>query len=291
MSGLPPVPEIELTPQPLAFAGDQLSPAPFHFKFTGEDALEIASYNSQTGVRIAVQGRMWNEREGIRPFAFEHVPTTDRSRGLEVFGLPFGYLLNVVIFASSGTPRIGQTFVSLHVIRGRGGARVLLATLLQGYVTAEQELAFPGSPIRHSMEGGSYLRTITGTTPAANANVLETVPTGALWEIRAIRVNYTTSAVVANRRVLLRIGNLTVAWLISVANGDQGATQTYEYFWGPGVTSQVAIPSLAMQSILPVPCSLRAGDLFVVTVSNRQAGDAFDAPVYQVQEWMEAQSL
>lgn len=291
MSGLPPIDEIELTPAPLVQEAEGLSPAPWQYRFTGEDALELASYNSQAGVRISVHGRMWSEREGIRPFAFQHVPSTDRLRGLEVFGLPFGYLLNVVIFASSGSPRIGQTFVSLHVIRGRGQARVLLATLLQGYITAEQELAFPGSPVRHSMEGGGYLRTITGTLPGAGSNVLETVPTGVMWQLRAIRVDFTTSAGGPDRRLLLRIGDLSVSWLVSVAIGPHPGGFTFEYFWGPGVANELIANVLIYQMILPVPCAIRAADLFTISVLNRQAGDVFTAPVYQVEEWLEAQSV
>lgn len=288
MSGAP-ILEQELTPASLPFQGEQLSPSPYHFRFTGEDSLEIVSYNAATGVRIAVQGRTWTPESGIHAFAFDHVPSTDASRDLEVFGLARGYLLNVVVFASSGSPRVGQTFVSLHVIRGRDQARVLLATLLQGYVTAEQQLAFPGSPVRTSFDGGGYLRTVTGTLPGAGSNVLETVPTGRLWELRALRVEYTTSGGGPDRRIILRIGNLSVSWLISISTGVHPGGFTFEYFWGPSVNTAVIAGVLVYQLPLPVPCPLRAADLFTISVLNRQVGDVFTAPIYQVEEWLEAQ--
>jgi hypothetical protein len=281
--------EQELTPAPLAFVGEQLSPSPYHFRFTGEDFLEIASYNSQSGIRVAVQGRTWHPGGEIRPFAFTHIPNTDRSRAIEVFGLANGYLLNAVAFAATGAPRVGQTFVSLHVIRGLAGARVLLATLLQGYITAEQELAFPGSPVLNSVESGGVLRTIFGTNPAAGLEFSETVPSGAQWEILTIRVGFTTDANVANRRPSVQFlsggGLVYQAPLFTTIPASSGPALS----WGQGMSYESAPGTSLLIAGLPIGLRLLGGDIVRSVTENLRAGDDYNAPTLLVREWLEAQ--
>lgn len=290
MSGFDLPPETELAPAPIAQVGRQLSPAPWQFRFTGEDALEIASYNAMTGVRVAVHGRMWNEDEGIRPFAFEHVPNTDRTRRLERFGLPFGYLLNAVIFASSGSPKIGQTFVSLHVIRGSGGARVLLATLLQGYISAEQELGFPGSPIANSLEGGGVIRSLSGTNPAPGVEISETCPAGARWQLLSIYSGLSTSATAGNRRPVLVIDPGPGANLILPSFGVLGPGSGGNVIWASGLPHTAVVNATYLIGGLATETLILAGGRFYTSTENIAAGDDWSAPVYTVREWLEAQS-
>jgi hypothetical protein len=289
MSGFTPIPEIELTPAPITMIGEQLSPSPWQYRFTGEDALEIAAYNSQSGVRIAVQGRMWHEREGIRPFRHTHVPNSDRTRSIEVFGLPFGYLLNAVVFAEAGAPRVGQTFISLHVIRGGGQARVLLATLLQGYVTAEQELAFPGSAIESSLAGGGVPRLVLGTNPAPGASMLEVVPAGARWRLNSLYIVLTTSATVAPRTARLEFGYEGNNIVSLGAAITQAASLDYGYTWGEGLPTSPAVSGIYVNHGLPQDLWLPAGASIATNAVNFQPGDNWSTPIMMITELLEAQ--
>ena len=283
------VPETLLTPAPLTFIGEQLSPSPWQYRFTGEDALEIASYNSQTGLRVAVQGRMWSAEDGIRPFAFTHVPNTDRSRKIEVFGLPNGYLLNCVAFASSGAPAVAQTFVSVHVIRGTGQARVLLATLLQGYITAEQELGFPGSPLENSRAAGEVTRFFSGTDPAIGTAISEIVPTGARWRLRSIGATLLTSAAAGNRRPVLQIigpAGTTVAQSAQIQT--QPPTNAYSFYWMLNVPTEVTMATGIGQAGLPDITITNPGSIAIVAV-GMDTSDNWTAPTIAVDEWLEAQ--
>lgn len=282
-------PETLLTPAPVTPVGDSLSPAPWHFRFTGEDAIEIASYNAVSSARIAVHGRTWHPETGIHPFAFQHIPTADRARTLEVFGLPFGYLLNLVVFAPSGSPKIGQTFVSVHVIRGRGQARILLATLLQGYVTAEQELAFPGSPIQNSIEAGGHYRLVVGTDPAAGAEIVETVPTGARWELVTFQGILQVNATVTPRRPLLVFDDGTTAYASLWANGSVTTSEVGAFLWGQGLTRGEPSDTGRKIGSLPTNVGLLAGSRIRTITENLQAADNWQAPHMFVREWLEAQ--
>jgi hypothetical protein len=232
---------------------------------------------------------MWNEREGIKPFAFTHVPNSDRTRALERFGLPFGYLLNAVVFAASGAPKLAQTFVSLHVIRGQGQARVLLATLLQGYVTAEQELAFPGSPVQSSVEGAPYTRIIIGTDPAAGVTVAESVPSGARWRLRSLHMSLGTTATAGARRPVLFLrsnaGNLVGG---SPSPYTQSPSTNVRFYWMLGMPISTGMSSFQIAIGLPDVIMLPGHD-FLVQVENMAAGDNIDEVVFYVDEWLEAQ--
>lgn len=284
-----PVAEHELAPAPLATAGEQLSPSPFHFRFTGEDRLQLETWNSVSGVRVALQGRVWDPATGIRPFGFEHVPNTDRSLASELLTFGTGYLLNLVVFASSGTPRVGQTFVSLHVVRGSTGAIYRLATIVQGYVTRSQELAFPGSPIHTSDDSGGVLRLVAGSDPAVGAEVSELVPTGARWQMLAFSVTLSTAPNVANRVPNLLFDDGISVFSYAPADRAIQDSRTETAYWAIGPRQAApAIGTPPAFGLLPPEVVLTAGLRFRTLTTNLQAGDDYGVPVYLVREWLES---
>lgn len=283
-----PIVETELTPAPLAFVGEQLSPSPFHYRFTGEDRLQIESWNSVSGVAIAIAGRIWEPRTGIRTFSHGHTPNTDRTIATELIGLGDGYLLNCVVFAGVGSPRVGQTFVSLHVVRGHTGGITRLATLLQGYVTRSQELAFPGSPVLTSEEGGGVIRTITGSNPAANTEWAETVPTGARWHVMGVSARLVASAVAGNRSpaVIVSSGGVTLGAF--PIDSIQVPSESREWYWWAGTPYDQQITGAHYIGGLPSDLVLLGGEIIGSTTNNFQAGDDWQAPTFRVREWLEA---
>lgn len=152
---------------PVSSAAGRVIASPFQFYTTGEDNLRIVSSNSLAGVSLRVEARFIDPAGTISAQSWDHVPNSDRTPRTTDYRLGVGALLNLTVYASSGAPRIGQTFVMVQLIRGDAPAAIVLGTMLQGYVTAVQHLAWPGSPIQSSIEGGGYPRAIVGTTPAA----------------------------------------------------------------------------------------------------------------------------
>src|SRR5213592_1900599 len=167
--------------QPLASAGGRIIASPFQFYVTGEDHLRVISVNSLAGVRLKLQGRFIDTSGKLDAFSYDHIPTSDRTATTTMHQLGVGAVLNLTVFASTGAPVSGQTFVIVQLTRGLGAAAIVLGTLLQGYVTSAQHLGWPGSPIVTSTAGEPLIRKIVGTTPGAGNNINETVPTGARW--------------------------------------------------------------------------------------------------------------
>jgi hypothetical protein len=163
------------------------------------DALRLRVLNSAAGVRLALEGRILRFDGIAHPFAFEFTPTTDRTEATSLALPGDGFLLNLAVRASAGTPRVGQCFCTVEMVRGQTGATSILGALAAGYVTDTQRLPWPGSPTRHSSDGPGVLRGITGTDPAAGVEITEVVPTNARWHLLMMRAALLTSATVANR--------------------------------------------------------------------------------------------
>src|ERR1700752_1622750 len=179
---------------PTQSAGGRIIASPFQFFFDGNTNLRIEGRNSLTGVTLRMQGLFFTERSNLEWFTRDVALTNDRMRTAQDFGMGKGFLQTLVVTAVGAAPVIGQTFTRVTVILGLGGATLVLGTMLQGYVTSQQGLGWPGSPIRSSLEEGGYLRAFAGTAPAAGAVVSETVPSGARWQVRTVGVRLTTDA-------------------------------------------------------------------------------------------------
>lgn len=284
-----PIEEVELTPASPPITEHGLSPSPYNFLFTGEDHLRVTSFNSKAGVVVAIQGRMWSPRDGIKPFGQIHVPNTDRTARSELFAMGEGYLLNLSVFPQSGSPIEGQTFVRVQVVRGFSGATYVLGTLVQDYITSGQDVAWPGSPIRRASDGNGYARTIEGTAPGAGNEVVETVPPGASWEIASIQLELTTSAVAAVRRVLLYFSDVVSELWGQVSAANQQASQVQKYYFAVGI-SFADYDSHLGAIVMPLPARivLRGGQTFDTDTENMQAGDTYGASDFVVIERLEA---
>lgn len=274
--------------QPLASAGGRVIAAPFQFVTSGEDNLRIVSVNSLAGVRLVIQGRRLSETGTVEAFSFVHTPASNRTAAASVFGLGRGALLNVVVYADAGTPVLGQTFVILQIIRGLSGPVVVLGVLLQGYVTSTQALGWPGSPIQHSYEGQGALRTIVGTTPAAGAEISETVPTGARWQLLSLATQFTASIVGSSREFALRLINGGGAVHFTSATGfSLQATQVAQLSYAQGSPAIAGSANFVYLANLPTDSKLLAGASIQTVTAGMKAGDQYIAPEYTVLEWLE----
>lgn len=252
----------------------------------GETWLRVISYNSAAGVVVTVAGRMLHLDGSTSTFRFDHVPATDRSLATAAHQLGEGWLLNVQAYASAGAPLRGQCYVGVELSRGGVSAREPVATLVKDYVAEGQGIAWPGSPVRASIEGPGALRTIVGTNPAAGAEVLETVPTGARWRLLAVRLVLTTDATVANRATALTLddgANQFARFAPSSVNTASTAvshtfTSVGASFTSQGFTSPLLDPAAAL---------LLAGYRIGTQTSNIQAADDYAAPILLVEEWIE----
>lgn len=270
-----------------ARGGTQTLAAPWWF--TGEDELRLVVVNSLTGVGVTLQGRFL-PRGGARPEPFVHVVTPSADRMPSTFDRPLGegFLLNCSLIVTSGAPLVGQTYVMLQVIRGSTGATIVLGCLLAGYVTAMQHIAYPGSPIESSIAGGGVTRVVTGTTPAAGAEISETVPAGARWELVSVTTALTTTGAGGARQALLYITPPAFVRLYAPQFTTVPISVTFALQWAQNQNFETVAPGTILTAGLPAGYTLLAGDVVHTSTVNLQAGDQYRSPVLVVREWLEA---
>lgn len=273
--------------QPIPGAGGRVIASPFQFVTTGEDNLRVTSVNSLAGVQVKLQGRRLDGDGQIKPARWDHTPASDRTPTTTEIELGAGALLNLAIFASAGAPKVGQTFVIVQLIRGAGAAAIVLGTLLQGYVTSTQGLGWPGSPIESSIAGGGVIRTLLGTTPAAGAEISETVPTGARWQFLGGTIALQTNATVGDRRPVMTFqsGGFQIANAISPLAIPPSSL--YGFAWGQGMTLSNALSTNIGQQGSPMDLPLLAGGTIQTFTLGLAAGDQYLAPQFQIREWLE----
>lgn len=248
--------------------------------------LVVRSWNSLSGLVLTVVGRLLDADGKLSTFEFGHTPNTDRSKAESTYTLTAARLIDVAVTPKSGSPYRGHCYVTLGLARRTAPTTEYYQDLAKGYITAAGGLIWPGGPYLDSVEGPGLLRSVTGTNPAAGAEVSETVPTNARWRVRALRASLVTDATVATR---------TVNFIV-----DDGATTLLNF---PGVTTQAASltraynvaeygfqPSAVGTDIffyIPFLVRLLQGWRIRTSTTNLQAGDDWGAPQMEVEEWIE----
>lgn len=120
---------------------------------------------------------------------------------------------------------------------------------------------------------------ITGTDPAANTEISETVPAGETWLLHSILLTLVTDANAANRTVRLSFTDGT-EFEFYVDATAQTATQTVTRQYKPINNETVA--GLTRVFDLNSNLILAPGTVISTTVTNLQATDNWGAPVFYV---------
>lgn len=286
---MPPATEREFVAQPVAAAGGRVIISPFQFATAGDDNFRVEGWSSITGAVLVLSGRRFDEKGREHPFV-QRVPlSSDRLVTERDFQLGAGYLGNAMAYVEGAEPLIGQVFCCIKLIRGLTGASIVLGALIQGYVTHEQVRAWPGSPLETSDSGPGCMRTLTGTDPAAGAEISETVPTGARWELTAIGFTLVSDATVATRRPNLFLDDGTLNDYFRSANpGTQTASSSNRYHFAPSMPLAAIVGGTSQLGGLITPHIMPAGHRIRTATNSLQAGDNYGSPTYVVREWLEA---
>jgi hypothetical protein len=186
----------------------------------------------------------------------------------------------VQLRATAGSPVAGKCFAIVELVRGRAGAVQPLGTLLEGYVSDVQRLAWPGSPLRSSVDTPGVSSIITGTDPAAGSECLDTVPAGARWEVLAWFATLVASAAVANRVVTLIIDDGASTLWTCDASVAQTASQTRNYnAYATGVAPDLTGTTFRLPGPFPLdlPAGARIRTSTALLDAGRQLGRAEDS--------------
>jgi len=280
--------EREFLASPLPIAGGRVIVSPFQFHTTGEDNLRISGWSSLSDVVLVLHGRRFDDQGAQHTFGHRVPLSGDRLVTTADFALGSGYLVNMVAFTEGTAPKMGQVFASIKLIRGLSGATILIGALLQGYLTPTQVLAWPGSPLVNSHDGEGAFRVVAGTNPAAGAEISETVPTGARWQLTALGFTLTTDATVATRQPnIIFDGGGPTDMFRSANPGTQPASSANRYHFAVGMPLDTVISGTTQLAGLAASHILLPGHRFRTATGGLAAGDDYDTPTFTVREWLE----
>jgi len=248
--------------------------------------LVVRSWNSLSGLVLTVVGRLLDADGKLSTFEFGHTPNTDRSKAESTYTLTTGRLIDVAVTPKSGSPYRGHCYVTLGLARRTAPTTEYYQDLAKGYVTAAGGLIWPGGPYLDSVEGPGLLRSVTGTDPAAGAELSEAVPTNARWRLHVLGAFFVTDVTVADRQIYFIISDGANQLFSVVASASQGASLSGFYqFAEYGYASTL----VGLQYICTSPLlgSLLQGWRIYTVTGNMQAGDNWGAPQMMVEEWIE----
>jgi hypothetical protein len=251
------------------------------------ETLRLTVFNAATGVRVALRGRKVDENGESRFASNEITPTTARAASIVEIQPGAGWLVGAAALVIAGTPLDGQTYAVLSIGIGTGNNFTETEVLAAGTISSASHLSWPGSPVEGPLDGAGALRSITGTTPGAGAEISEVVPTGARWELLATKFGLTTNATVANRDPALSLDDGANEYFRQTGGASEAASTTFAWSWGQGVSWHGVAVVGTLANGLPVNLRMGSGHRMRTITANLQVGDQYTAPQMLVREWIE----
>lgn len=133
-------------------------------------------------------------------------------------------------------------------------------------------------------DGPGSVQTITGTDPAAGAEISESVPANTEWLLTAFRFALVTDATSGTRQVHLHLDDGTTTFIELPATGTQIVSLTRDYN-AHGLGGMIVPTGDQIDISLPSGIMLAAGYRLSTSTTDMESGDDFGAPQIQVEAW------
>ncbi len=282
-TGPPPSQQIQTIRPKVGFKTDQVPPSQYLY-MRDEDSLNIVT----RGNTVATTGRFaWRwltaegeVKEGTKPL-LGFGPGAANTLNIP---MAEGWLLSFSLQMANGGGAGQWGFAQVYITRASAPTLAGYGLIFQDYIPLNTGTGWPQATSKAVTDGAGTLRSITGTTPAAGAEISETVPNFIRWNLVGWRAILTTNATVANRNVSVQLTDGTNAFFKGASFQNQPASLAFPY---SAINSMTALANLGgdIMVVLPIPIGLKTGFKIQTVTAGLQAGDQWSAPQYLVQEW------
>lgn len=249
-----------------------------------DDLLQIMTACSQGPPLVIVIARTLMPDGTVKPNIWPFTPNLQRTALYTQIPLPECFILSIsvqILLTNSGR----SVFAAALLFRGGNTSSNVAQVLCEGYVSPNQPLSWPTGVNTDSQNCVGNIRSITGTLPAAGANISETVPVGAKWRPISFQFTFTAAVAVANRDIVLTIDDgtnvfATIASNTAITAGQVITVAVLTSAFTNAPTANVFVLGNFLGLLLPSGYRIRT------VVQNLQAADQLSAPQYLVEEWL-----
>jgi len=189
---------------------------------------------------------------------------------------------------TTGTVTAGGAWGVFDIVRGLSASQRVVGTLAYDFFTTTDPVMYPGDQTVDPSGGVGNIRSITGSVPAAGAEISEACPVGARWEPVSFTFSLTTSAAVGNRVVALTIDDGANIYFRDSPNVVQAASLTDIYCFAQGQSKLAAPFASDVLGNLPARLTMLAGHRIRTVRAAGDVADQYTAPQYLVRETFEA---
>jgi len=171
------------------------------------------------------------------------------------------------------------------------------AVLCRGYIYALRNISLGEFTEPGPGGGEGFIRTVTGTNPAANAEASDAVPSNAIWKLLSYSIVLVADANAANRTLRFVIDDGAAAnrrWVTedtTAITAGQTRTRVIQRGYkaamnigGSGLTDTDTIASIT--DTLPDDLVMVEAYRMRTITPGLQATDNYAAPIFQVEEWL-----
>ncbi len=267
----------------ISFDLDSAQP-PINQYISKDDSLFImCSNNSVATLNVTVFARMMMPDGTLQQNQWPVTAQPQRAGNFTAIPLPECFLMSC---SATANVAFGQgLYVEATIARGIPALGFQHLVLFKGFPTNSMPLSWPWGVNQTNLDCAGSIRSITGTTPAAGAEISETVPTFAKWQLLAIRIILVASGVAGNRTVILNFDDGTNVFARQGNINFQPASSTVDYNFAPNYAGVVGLASTVYLQ-MPNPLFLMPGFRIRTTTTGIDVGDQYASPKYVVQEWL-----
>lgn len=251
---------------------------------TGEDSLRLTTVGNAAGLTITAIARVFGFDGVLRATPITQAPNSNRTTKQTLAALGEGWLLDVTVSVTGGTLIGNQLWCLVELVRGLTGATAVVTSLVEGFPTANVPIFWPAGVVAGPLDGSGHLRSITGTTPAAGAEISETCPTGARWDLLVFFAQFVTSAAAANRFPTLTLDDGANVYYRLGSGANQTATVTFRREWMPGIGLPNADNANDQAVGLPTMISIGPGHRIKTVTTAIDVADQWSLVQYLVKE-------
>lgn len=253
------------------------------------DRLLIMAFGGSVNTLVTFNATILRPDGQIIPYSTTFGTAGSNIQNSEVLQLMEGFILSASMQLTNSISPNQSVYASLSLVRPPYTISSVYKMLCAGYVSPFVSVGFPQSPPQRMTDGAGVVSVTPLGNPSAGADWTFTCASRARQRLVSLCATLTTSAVAANRDVVLVIDNGAIPIAQIPAGFALAASGSNVYTFGD---SLVQSPAFNGVSIAPTPSQLfLSSNWRVRTVTgNIQAADQWSAITVGTVDWIEATS-